>query len=295
MKQAALEALGLVTPARRYATDVDVLVRLEDVRRLSEYLEITGCTRETTKVHSHGVTVLRTPDDIGIELHSTIIDVVPHGMVADFDALGKRELLSLRDDSASRVWVPTLAVVGAHLIVQGWYLFHFVPNAPHHKSPFRVLTDISLMGIHRKPALANEMLRLIEHEVPIDEFFGLIELVGCLASGDVDSLTELGRRMLNHVLAAELDTGYRYALLLGRQRDAVRREGMVGWSVRQFNRALRPRRDVLMQLVQSGQCRTVAVARLYVPWMMSLDAVRGVWAGVKRAGIFNPFYPPKSA
>ena len=284
LKQAALEALGLATPARRYATDVDVLVRLEEVSRLSERLKSSGCTTETSKDHAHGVTVLRTQDDIGIELHSTIVDVVPGGNVADLDALRQCELLTKRDDSENCIWVPTPVVVGAHLIVQGWYLFHFVPNAPRHKSPFRVLADISLIGIHRKPAMANEMLRLIEHEVPTDEFFGLIELVGCLAGGELDSLTDLGRRMLNHALAAELDAGYRYGLLLGRQRDALRREGMVGWSLRQFNRAFRPRRDVLTQLVQNGQCRNVAAARLYVPWVMLLAAGRGVWSGLKRAG-----------
>lgn len=50
LKQAALEAIGLVTPAQRYATDVDVLLKRDDVAIFSEKLRQSRFTVQKGKL-----------------------------------------------------------------------------------------------------------------------------------------------------------------------------------------------------------------------------------------------------
>ncbi len=283
LKQAALEAMGMVTPAQRYATDVDLLVRPEEVTRISDYLIRLGFVREK-KIHAHGVVVVRSADGIGVELHTNIVDVRLRGddLVPDFSLLKERGLIRPSDDTSLRIWIPALAVLGAHLVAQGWLLFHFVPNAPLHKSPIRVIVDLGLLGVHSREGLVGDIFGLIKHQVPAAEFFGLVELVGRLADGDIEHLSEKARTVFNHAMAALLDDDYRHSLLLIRQRDAISREGVLGWSVRQFKRAIVPSPELVQFMINSGKARHGVEARLRIPWNLAMDGFRGVWSGVRR-------------
>lgn len=200
----------------------------------------------------------------------------------DFNRLSERGLLSPCNERSLRVMIPSLAVIGAHLVAQGWYLFHFVPNAPHHKSPFRVIVDLGLLGTHTRGALAGEIHDFVKHEVPAKEFFGLVELVGHLANGNLENMSEQANIVLKHAMAALLNDDYRHSLLLNRQREAIRREGIASWGRRLLARTFAPNPEDLDRRVRSGKARSNWIARLQITWEMAATAVRGVGARLTR-------------
>jgi len=277
LKQAALEMMGLVTPGQRYAADVDVLLRVEDVTRIAESLLRSGFVRERWKTHVNGVVVLRTTDDIGVELHTQIIGIRlgEDNSVADLVSLKDRGLIAQSDERAPRTWAPSLALLGAQLVAQGWYLFHFVPNGPQHKSPIRVIVDLGLLGAHRSDELASEIYGFVKHEIPANEFFGLVKLVGWLSVGNLEDLPEGVCVVFNHAIAAVLDEEYRYSLLLNRQCDAIRREGSLAWARRQFTRIFAPNQQDLERRVGSGEAGSLSTARMRIAGRSQ----RGLFAG----------------
>ena len=240
LKQAALETLQLASPESRYATDVDILLHPKDLFLFSAALERRGLSLEKRKRHAHGVKVLRSAAGIGVELHTRITDVhLGDTAAVTFESLREHNLLQPRSPSEPHVTTPALEVIAAQIIVQGWYLFHYVPNAPGHKSPFRVLLDMQLLGLHENPDLAERTYRFISRNVPKNEYFGLISLVLRLSKFDPNNFGEHSRRLLSHAIASQLDHAYRRRLLFPRQLDAIRREGLLDYTRRQLTRVRR--------------------------------------------------------
>jgi hypothetical protein len=238
LKQAALEALGIVSPQQRYATDIDVLVRPDQLFLFCAALERQGLSRETRKHHAHGVPVLRSESGVGVELHTELFDLrlEQHTEPLTLASLHERNLLQPVDTKAPHVTTPTLAVIAAHIVAQGWYLFHFVPNAPRHKSPFRVIADITTLGLHTNETLSKATFSHIQHEGREDEFIGLVKLVQHLALGDFGKLTGLPRRLLDHAIASRLDENYRRRLVITHQMAMLRTEGIPAYFARQGRR-----------------------------------------------------------
>jgi len=240
LKQAALETLRLATPESRYATDVDILLHPKDLLLFSAALERGGLSLEKGKRHAHGVKVLRTATGIGVELHTRIADLhLGDASEVTFESLREQKLLQPRGPSEPYVMIPPLEVIAAQLIVQGWYLFHYVPNAPGHKSPFRVLADMQLLRLHENPDLAKRTYSFISGNVPENEYFGLISLVLRLSKNDPNNFGAHSRRLLSHAIASQLDHAYRRRLLFPRQLDAIRREGLLDYTRRQLTRVRR--------------------------------------------------------
>jgi len=284
LKQAALETAMNVAPGRRFATDVDVLVAPSDVPELERILLNLGCHRETKRTHSDGVVVIRTSDGVGIELHSRILGLKIGALreTADLETLRRHSQLRIVDPDQPQIHVPTAAVVAAQLVVQGWHLFHFVPNAPSHKSPMRVIADMLLLGLHKDVQLAEDVLRLIEHQVPEDEYRALGELALALSRGDFDGMPPAAKRALDHALGALTNEEYRRSLLLGRQKSTIQAEGLVSWTVRQMKRGVVPSDERLNHLVASGRVKNRLQARLLVPYELSRDVLLGLGASLLR-------------
>ena len=283
LKQAALETLGLASQGQRYATDVDVLVDPDDVARFSDSLRKAGLLPEKGKTHAHGVVVLRTADDIGLELHTQLVDLrLPDDDAPiDFRRLKGHGLLNALA-STDRIFTPSAQVLAAHLVAQGWYLFHFVPNAPHHKSPWRVIVDIGLLGLHRDPPLAERAYALIRHLVPMSEYSGLIALVDELCRGDLEHLSDDARRTANHAMAAALDEDYRSQLILPHQRYAILHEGLLHWARRNLARALLPSRSQIESQMQKSGVTTRLGARWQISSEMAASALRAFRASLGR-------------
>ena len=285
LKQAALEALGLVSQGQRYATDVDILLEPDSVPSFSETLKRLGFVPEKDKTHAHGAVVLRTADNIGIELHTLLVDLrLPNDPFSvDFNRLKERGLIGQLDKAGRHVWTPCAEVLGAQFVAQGWYLFHFVPNAPLHKSPWRIIVNMGLIGLHRDRSLADRVYEMVQHSLPIEEYSALIELVNHLARGDLENLPQGARQMANHAIAALLDETYRRSLILPRQRHAILSEGLLQWTRRNLVRALLPsRQQIEAQLRQSG-VTTELGARWRISKAMALNAIRGLGASLRRS------------
>jgi hypothetical protein len=285
LKQAALRSFGLVTPAQRHASDVDLLLRPAEVEPLCAALERRGFSLERKKQHAHGVVVLRSESNIGVELHSRIVGIrlEPGGPQVDLNALFERHLLTSDSSKQKHVWLPHLGIVGVHLVWQGWSLFRYAPHAPEHKSPFRVLCDLQHLGAHADAALAAEIRGLLPASVPRAEYDALVELSATLARGSCEPSSDGARCVLNHVLATKLDSGYRDSLYLARQRDAMRAEGIFGWTRRQLRRAFLPSREELEHLLRSRQAANPTMARVRLPLQLASSSFRGVLASIRRS------------
>lgn len=286
LKQAALRSLGLVTPAQRHASDVDLLVRRADVAPLSEALQRHGFTLERDKEHAHGVVVLRSAEKVGVELHTSIVGLTPASGASgfDLDTLLDRQLATPHSPKSARVWLPRLEVVGAHLVWQGWGLFRYAPHAPEHKTPFRVLADLQHLGVHTNPTLRAAIRQYLPATVPEQDYQGLVELAASLALGDCEPSSEAAKLVLRHMLATRLDQRYRDSLYLVRQREALRAEGLTGWIRRQLRRALRPSNEELEHMVRVGSATSVAMARLQLPLQLATRSLRGVVESFGRSG-----------
>lgn len=284
LKQAALEYLIPAARERRFATDVDVLVVPSDVTHLAEALIADGCRPETSKPHVHGVQVVRTPDGIGIELHKKIVGLtLGDGLPAvGFEALDCLGRLTPGDGDLQGVWLPSLDVVAAQLVAQGWYLFHYVPNAPQHKSPLRLLCDLNLVGAAHNEELVRTVRGLLQDEGPRAELDALVELVRLLSNGDLDQITGEPKRMLDHALASLLDEQYRRSLLWGRQLYAIEQEGLWRWTQRQVARAISPRGSRIDSLVASGRAGSRLEARIVVATELIRDGLRGLESLLRR-------------
>jgi len=204
-------------------------------------LERRGLSIEKSKRHAHGVLVFRSASGIGVELHVRLFDFHFDSSqdTITFDSLHEQGLLAPVDAKKNHVLVPALEAVAAHLTAQGWSLFHYVPNAPGHKSPFRILADLRLLGLNGNESLSTGAFALLQHELPEDEFFGLVALAGHLARGDIENLTGLPRLLLHHAIASKLDSSYRRRLVIPRQIAAIRNEGMFAYTERQIGRVWR--------------------------------------------------------
>lgn len=285
LKQAALRALGLVTPSKRYASDVDLLVRPGDVTRLTDALLRQGFTRERDKEHAHGVVVVRSTENVGIELHTSIIGVAlePNERDVDLEALLERQLLTPNSPTSNYVWLPRLPILGVHLIWQGWGIFRYAPHAPEHKTPFRLLADLQHLGVHADPDLAAQIRQLLPTKVPTTEYDALVELAATLTSGSCEPRSDSSRLVLNHLLATKLDPRYRDSLYLERQREALHSEGLSAWLQRQCQRALFPSEAQLQSLVRSGLARSTTWARFQIPMQLATRSWRGVVASLRRS------------
>lgn len=285
LKQAALRSLGLVTPAQRHASDVDLLLRPNDVARFSETLLRHGFTLERTKEHVHGVVVVRSAENVGVELHTSIVGVAlePGGSDIDLDALLARQLATPHRPDSAHVWRPPLAIVGAHLVRQGWGLFRYAPHGPDHKTPFRVLADLQHLGVDRDPTLSRAIRQHLPSAVPDEDYEGLVELATELTHGNCEPSSNAARLVLRHLLAIGTDPRYRDSLYLGRQHEALKAEGLAGWVRRQVRRALLPSRQELEQMVRSGAATSMAAARMRIPLQLATRSWRGLVASLGRA------------
>ncbi|HEY5958098.1 MAG TPA: nucleotidyltransferase family protein [Polyangiaceae bacterium] len=298
LKGAALEVLGVIEPGERYYTDVDVLVELAEREKLTAILLDEGFAVEHRKAHANDVVVVRSAKtDIGVELHTRIQGIrLATGLSPDMSALRAAGLLvprgvgmlaqspkgSASPNDSVGLLLPTLPILGAQLVVQGWYLFHFVPNAPRHKTPVRLLVDLSLLRVHEDVDLADAIFGYVEHLVPEEEFRGLVALAHALTRGHLQQLERNAQCVLFHIIAASIDERYRSSLMLERQQYAVSGEGLGGWTRRQLSRLILPSPTEVRSLIAQGSARNPIEARARIAWRLVDRGIRGSWASIVR-------------
>jgi hypothetical protein len=289
LKGAALELSGLSKTGERYFTDVDLLVAPEAQTKLADDLLSSGFELERGKRHAHGVMVVRDQAGVGVELHTTIRDVQVTGAAAvGVDVLRQAALLCapsvpVEQFGRGNIWVPAPSILVAHVMTQGWYLFHFVPHAPRHKTPLRVVADLCLLRVGEDARLESAAYEHVKTMIPESEFRGLVALSRHLSRGDLSSMPFHAQRVLDHIVASAVDESYRRSLTWQCQRHAIAMEGLFGWGTRQIRRTLDPSKRDIQSRITSGKARNALEARLQIAGKLAARAILGCIASARRS------------
>lgn len=265
LKQAALEALKLITPAQRFAADVDVLIDVDRIAELGASLIKQGCVVRPRRNPGYHPVVYRTPADISIEIH-TAIPYVRRRPAASFVEL---EELRRSDWNQTqrlapflRVRTPPLDLLSAHLVAHSLAQHRFTP---HHHAPLRAVADVCHLGLDQAEALAEAAFGWIEADVARVEYNALLELVRGLRLDRVDSLSAAALRLLDHVIASALNDRYQARLLFQREMQVIRQMGVWSWAKTRAQRVVNPTEEELSWLVRDGSAADRNAARAMTP------------------------------
>lgn len=211
LKGAALERRGVVPEGARRAGDLDLLVPQADAPRLARALREHGLEPTGHPGHHHQLPPLRTREGHVLELHVEVPGLGPPG--GRWQELLAGGLLEREPEAGPLAHGPTPRLLAAHAIVHGLWQHALSPES---YPPARALADLA--DLHAAGLLpgAAALAPLVEPLVPRTRLEALLGLVALLCAGErVDPaapLVESPGRLLDHVLAASLDAGYRARL-----------------------------------------------------------------------------------
>ncbi len=244
-KFAALDALGVVRPGARPATDVDVLVPEDGISRLHSRLlggGLVPCGGD--RAVEHAVRSLRAPSGGVVELHRTLPGVgPPTGRSFDARALLERGLVRSLPGVPGSVFVPVTEVLAAHVLVHG-FASHAGSGNPYPVA--RALADLAdvLSGGFADGTDDEAIAALCGRSLAPADAVAVLRLARLLASGGSGGLREEGRSgleeerlLLRFLLGKALDDAYDARLALapratpGDRPAALRLLGEVWWAL----------------------------------------------------------------
>ena len=285
LKQAALEVMGLVTPGQRFASDVNLLVDSAQIEKLSRALEASGCLKRPRRNPKYHPVVFATPSDISLELHIAIpcLRLNAQGEFLQLLDLKQHNLVQVTANSQANVFVPTRAVLAAHLVTHGLVQHRFTPQ--HHPA-FRVVVDAQIVELHRECDANSDAYGFIRSVLARREFDALAELSQQLSAGNLDDLSPNAQVLANHVIASSTDADYRSLLMLQRQLQKIHDVGLVNWTIGQAKRGFFPTDEELNILVQSRMAANWGDAKRLTPVILTSQLGRALarvtWRSISR-------------
>ncbi len=276
LKFLALELDGLLQPGSRPAVDADVLVDAERAHDLASVLERSGYRVADLPGSDHQLPLMIHPELAPVELHVLVPAVRVEGTrLANFGALERQHLLSAHEELPGACYLPSLAFRIAHATAHGVAQHGFSPDA---YPMARLFGDLIDLGVTTPTFEAQSELAAswIRESVSGEESRAAFALCRVLARGaleelDIEPATD-ARRLLDHVLAGQIDRDYRRGLQLH-----VVRTGMSDRPThRQLLRRLRGmvvKTDAELEMVY-GRTRSAAHRR----WLRVLRPFHLVWS-----------------
>jgi hypothetical protein len=194
---------------------VDILAPPERLADLTAALLARGYRRLDLPGQEHHPAPLVHPAGISVDLHRLILGVhVGRGGSATVSALERNGLLSPAPGLPEICRVPAPEILAAHAIVHGLAQHRTTPRS----YPLtRMLADISDLGglTGGVDELLSRAAPRIARDVSAGEIAQVAALISRLASGSLPrNSSEPGGRLLDHVLAGALVSGYQESLKL---------------------------------------------------------------------------------
>ena len=225
LKGAALEQRGLVPPGGRRAGDLDLLVPCPEAPRLQALLQQRGLRPTGHRGHPHQLPPLVTREGHVLELHVRVPGVGPG---EDWETLSRAGLLEPDPGAAARAQRPTPPLLAAHAVAHGLWQHALAPES---YPPPRLLADLCDLSTAGLLPAATDLAGLVAPAVPRDRLEALLALVEHLRQGAPGPPAagpggESPARLLDHVLAASVDPGYRRRL---RRRERLSSLASRGW------------------------------------------------------------------
>lgn len=221
LKGAALERRGVVPEGGRRAGDLDLLVPQADAPRLARALRERGLELAGHPGHAHQLPPLRTREGHVLELHVEVPGLGPPG--GRWRELQAGGLLEADPEAGPLPHRPTPRLLAAHAIVHGLWQHALAPES---YPPARVLADLADLRAAGLLPDADTLAPLVAPRVPRTRLEALLRLVALLCAGErVDPApapAESPGWLLDHVLAASLDAGYRARLRRRERLDSLR-------------------------------------------------------------------------
>lgn len=211
LKGAALEQRGLVPPGGRRAGDLDLLVPRGAAHRLQALLQQRGLRPTGHRGHSHQLAPLRTPEGHVLELHVRVPGVGPG---EDWQTLSGAGLLEPHPGAGAWAHRPTPVLLAAHAVAHGLWQHALAPES---YPPLRLLADLCDLSAAGLLPAATDLAALVAPAVSRDRLVALLALVEHVRE-DASRPPAAGpggespAGLLDHLLAASLDPGYRRRL-----------------------------------------------------------------------------------
>ncbi len=225
LKGAALEQRGLVPPGGRRAGDLDLLVPRREAPRLQALLLQRGLRPTGHRGHPHQLAPLRTPAGHVLELHVGVPGVGPG---EDWETLSRAGLLEPDPGAGTRAHRPTPLLLAAHAVAHGLWQHALAPES---YPPLRLPADLCDLAAAGLLPAATDLAGLVAPAVSRARLAALLALVEHLRAGAPGPPAagpggESPARLLDHLLAASLDPGYRRRL---RRRERLSSLVSPGW------------------------------------------------------------------
>lgn len=205
-----LERLGPV--GSRPFGDLDVLAPEERAAELHAGLVQNGFRALAAPANERHLPPLAAPRWGSVDLHFKLVGLETGSLDATFASLEKTGQCRPLEALAGRCLVPRRPLLAAHLIV---HALRQHSNRPATYPLFRLLADLGdlLPATSDWRSFRRDGYGLIERRVGSAELDALETLAGCLAAGELPtrgaSDPSPAGLLLRHILAAQLDSGYR--------------------------------------------------------------------------------------
>jgi len=208
-------------------SNIDVLVRGDDVRGLATALVVSGCTTETTRVMrlarpGEGPVFLGSCGAVFV-LHTELrfLRMVPGGVFIDKDCLKRCGQLRFDENAPQGFIALSKAVQAADVTAQWLVEQRFAVDS----SSFCALLGAHELKLGDDEDLAFDAYIMLQTDVEHAEFEAFRELLRALRDGKLSSLSKRARTLLNHALAMKVNPGYRARLKLQHKAQVWQQEG----------------------------------------------------------------------
>lgn len=277
LKFAALCELGCTSPASREACDLDVLVDANHAAALADRLCDIGYKCPPRRGPPHQPYVLHSPAGIMVELHVHIpyLRLGAEGSFATLDMLKSASVVGPLDPDDETVLIPSRSLMAAHLILHGMVQHGFEPQT---YPGWRLISDLTDLGFSEDQTLQADSRRWIETCVSAEEIDALSVLITTLRLGRVDALwpsSDGAALLLRHHVLVVTDGQYRARVMLRRQVQALREEGLAKWARSLWTYAF--------ALPDANLRRIYQHSKLSMFWLRVLRPADFAWRGFRRA------------
>jgi hypothetical protein len=227
LKAAAMKRLGFASPTTRQALDLDILVHPDQLDELCAALDKTSLHRRQMREAQHQPVVFESRWGVSVELHVHLpyVRLVSAGKPVTLQDIEELSLVRHTDGGDSWVLLPSMDLLVAHLIAHGIVQHGLTPRM---YPSMRLVSDMVDLGLGNNPQLGLDAHRWIRHDVSQTEVGAIAEVAAFLTQGnssDIWNKNSSGSRMLNHFVAAALDSKYRARLDLRRIIQSLSEDG----------------------------------------------------------------------
>jgi hypothetical protein len=208
LKYCGLRVGGYTTAGGRDACDIDVLTPRGFAIRLERALLASGYQHTGMRGYEHQLPPLVDEDGSMVELHVHVPGVRLPGSKTFATA---EELIAAGQVTSTPEWhTPSAPVLAAHALAHA-----LLQNAatPSSHAPLRMLGDL-IDIVARAPAALAEAAPLVCRDMDEDDMASVSELLDALTHADLEP-SGRATRLLQHLLASQLDEPYARRLRLG--------------------------------------------------------------------------------